>query len=197
MGERIGFIIISVCLLLILIIGIRKNIFRDIKEMQRVAKISAHNVDYQLNPDRSKPLISMEREMTLQVFYPGLFKNFDKNDWKRFWNIVFGTFPSIDFENEKLPDAQRNLYIQEAQEELGVQYPALFGNFTEENWKEFWQVVFGIKRVSVSETTDTSEDSLSTMTRKAKEDERLERKLKRDTEAIDETVDAVRTGIGY
>jgi len=198
MGERIGFIVISACLLLVLIVGIRKNIFRDINEMKRVTKVSMHNIDYQLSPDRSRPLIPMEREMTLQIFFPGLFNRFDRNDWKKFWYIIFGTHPSIDFNNERLPEAQRNFYIKEAQEELIIQYPAFLNNFTKENWNEFWQVVFGIKKVPDMEMSfDGLDKSARSNSRKAKREERLERKMKKDTENIDETVNEVRETIGY
>jgi hypothetical protein len=138
----------------------------------------------------------MEREMTLQVFYPDFFNRFNQNDWRKFWDIIYGTKSLIDFRNQNLPEAQRNFYIQEAQHELSLQYPGFFTNFNQQQWEEFWQVIFAIKRVPVPEMDDMTQGS-TRIPKSTRMKHRLDSKIKEDTKRIDETVSGVREGVGY
>jgi len=201
MVERIILFFIVVAIFLVLIIAVRKNIFRDILEMYKVAQITSHNIEYQFFPDREKPIVYLEREFALRNSYPYFFNTFSDEDWHKFWNIIYGVHSGISFKNKKFPKALRNYYIKEIEEELILHYPEFFKNFNKDNWSDFWGIIFGIKRQIETEMDDTIidlEKGPSVKVPKATiQKEKIERKISEDNKNIDETVETVRREIGY
>ena len=185
--DNLGFIVLAVSMIAILVTAVRHNLFRDIDDMSKTLQISGHNIQYQLFPDRSKPLISADKEMGLRQIYPQFFNNFTKEDWLEFWDIIYGTHPLIEFKNERLPMAERNLYINEIQDTLVSRYPRGFSGLDQENWRMFWKQIFS---VSPGMQALLEEDK-----QKERSDRRLDRKMQKDTGEISTTIKGVKDEI--
>jgi hypothetical protein len=192
MRDNTGILVLGVGLVVILVVAIRENLFQDINDMVTTMKIGRHNIEYQLSPDRRKPLVISDKEISLKQIYPAFFNNFTRDDWDDFWDIIYGVHPLINFNNEKLSPAQRNLSVNEIQDVLIKRYPEVFSQFQAENWKIFWKEIFGIidyklQLPSQDEWVEKQRD---------KSDRRLEKKIKIEDQRISQTVDKVRQDIG-
>lgn len=192
MQDNFGFIVFCISIVAILVVAIRQNLFQDINEMMTVLRIGKHNVEYQLSPDRRRPLVIMDKEFGLRQLLPGFFNKLNQEDWQEFWDIIYGVHPLINFENKKLPSAQRNFNAAEIQGVLIKRYPEVFSGFDQEHWKMFWKEIYGIIDYKLQMPAD---DELA-LKQKAKAEGRLQRKMQKDEEKISETVDRVRKEIG-
>lgn len=192
MQDNLGFIIFGISIVAILVVAVRGNLFQDVDDMIASIKIGGHNVEYQLSPDRRMPLLVINKEYGLRQLHPRFFNSFSKHDWLEFWDIIYGIHPLIDFENEKLPSAQRNYSTAEIQKVLLKRYPEAFSGFSIEQWKLFWKEIQGI---TDHKMLPTGGDEWMQKQRN-KSDRRLERKMKQDNEKISATIRGVRETIG-
>lgn len=142
--DSLALIVFCVLFIAIVVVALRENLFHDINDMSKAVAVGKHNIDYQFFPARRKPLILSTKEMTLRQFHPDFFKKFDKNEWREFWDIIYGQHPLIEFKSEKLERADRSLYLQEIQAVLIDRYPEGFVNFSQEMWSQFWMQIFDI-----------------------------------------------------
>ena len=184
MQDNLGVIVFGISALAILVVAIRQNLFQDANDMVTALKIGKHNVEYQISPDRRKPLVIMDKEFGLRQLHPTFFNNFDREDWQEFWDIIYGIHPLIGFKDEKIPAADRNYSIPEIQRALIQRYPEAFSLFQGEQWKIFWKEVFGIidYKIQVPGLDDRIERQ------KDKSDRRLDKKIKRDDQEISATI---------
>lgn len=185
--DNLGIIVFGVSIIAILITAVRHNLFRDIDDMSKTLQISSHNIQYQLFPDRSKPLVFADKEIGLKQVYPQFFNNLSREDWLDFWDIIYGAHPLIEFKNEMLPRAERNYYINEIQEVLIKRFPKGFSGFDQNAWNIFWKQVFS---VSPGMQALLEEDK-----QKEKSDRRLERKMQKDTGEISTTIKSIKDEI--
>ena len=116
---------------------------------------------------------------------------FKRDDWQEFWDIIYGIHPLIEFENKRLPMADRNLSIAEIQKVLIKRYPESFSGFTIEQWSLFWKEIKGI----IGHKMQLTGQDEWLQKQKARSDRRLERKMKQDDERISSTVQSVRETI--
>jgi len=192
MRDNLSVIVLGISAVAILVVAIRQNLFQDANDMVRALKIGRHNVEYQFSPDRRKPMVIMDKEFGLRQLHPAFFNNLDREDWQEFWDIIYGIHPLISFKDEKFPAAERNYSIAELQRVLTRRYPEAFSAFQGEQWKMFWKEVFGIidYKIQVPGFDDMVEKQ------KDKSDRRLDKKIKRDDDAISATIAGARREIG-
>lgn len=190
--DNIAFVVFAFSIIAIIVVAVRGNLFRDADDLAQAVKIGSHNFEYQLSPDRRRPFVSVDKEYGLRQLIPGLFYNFDKDDWKEFWDIIYGAHPLLKFKNERLPLADRNLYIQEVQKVLVERYPQGFTNLTPDQWRIFWSEIFGI--VDYKMVVGGSEEWQRKQ--KMRADERLNRRLRRDNNKISRTIQRAEQDIG-
>jgi len=186
--ESSFFVVLAICVLVVVLVAIRQNIFHDISDMSRSAAVAGHNFDYQLMPDRHNSLGLTNAELGLRQVYPDFFNKFDRANWQDFWDIVYGTHPLIGFKNEKIPSAERNFSVDEVQQALVRRYPELFSRFSSENWKIFWKQVFNISP-GIQALFEEGKQ-------KDRSDARLEKMINQDNKKISNTVHQVRETIG-
>jgi hypothetical protein len=192
MQDNLGFIVFGICIIAVLVVAIRQNLFQDIDDMITSLKIGGHNVEYHLSPDRRMPLVIVDKEFGLRQLHPAFFNSLNKEEWQEFWDIIYGIHPLIRFENEKLAPAKRNYSIKEIQEVLIKRYPEAFSAFGADQWKLFWKEILGI----VDYKLQISGEDEWMQKQRDRADRRLERKVKFDDEKISATVGSVREGIG-
>ncbi len=192
MRDNLGFIVFGVSILVVLVVAVRQNLFQDIDDMVTSLKIGRHNVEYRLTPDRRRPLIVIDKEFGLRQLHPALFNSFTRDDWQEFWDIVYGIHPLINFQNEKLPSAERNYSVMEIQRVLVKRYPEGFSGFSVEQWKLFWKEIKGILDYKLQ---ISGEDEWMQKQRD-RADRKLEKKLGQDDERISSTVKGVRQEVG-
>lgn len=183
--DNLAFVVFFVLLIAIIAVAIRGNLFHDAGDMAKAVQIGKHNIDYQFFPDRSKPLILATKELGLRQFYPDFFKKFTRDDWQEFWDIIYGVHPLIEFENEKLAAADRNYFVGEIQVVLADRYPDGFAHFDAEAWKTFWKQIQDINPGVPPNLLGGD------FKQKEREDQRLERKIRRDTARVQETIEDV------
>ncbi|MDD5291797.1 MAG: hypothetical protein PHY46_01250 [Candidatus Omnitrophica bacterium] len=192
MRDTTGILVLVVSIVGILVVAIRQNLLQDAQDMVTTMKIGGHNIEYQMSPDRRRPLIVTDKEIGLRQMYPTFFNNFTRDDWDEFWDIIYGTHPLIKFDNERLLPAQRNYSTQEIQKVLVQRYPEAFTQFDEEKWKIFWKEILGI--IDYKLTSLTQDDWVQKQ--KERSDDRLRRKIQKEDQEISDTVNVVRQEIG-
>jgi hypothetical protein len=192
MRDNTGILVLGISVVAILVVAIRQNLLQDANDMVTMMKIGTHNAGYQLTPDRRKPIIISDKEVSLKQLYPSFFNNFTRDDWDEFWDILYGVHPLIKFSNDKLPAANRNLSVAEVQQVLIKRYPEAFTQFKEENWKTFWKEIMGILDYKLQLP---SQDEW-VQRQKDRSDARLDKKIQADGEKISATVEKVRKEIG-
>ncbi|MDD5005158.1 MAG: hypothetical protein PHS93_01480 [Candidatus Omnitrophica bacterium] len=192
MQDNIGIFVLGISVVVILTVAVRQNLFRDVNDMITTLKIGRHNVEYQLAPDRRKPIVLTDKEMGLKQLHPSFFGSFNREDWQEFWDIIYGVHPLIKFSNEKLAGAGRNYSIAEIQEVLVRRYPEGFSGFNAEQWKIFWKEIFGIidYKIQIPSQDEWVEKQ------RDKSDRRLDKKIKQDDEKISATIQGAKKEIG-
>lgn len=192
MHDNLSIVVLGVSIIAILTVAIRQNLFQDILDMITSTKIGKHNVEYRLSPDRRKPIITVDKEFGLKQLNPTFFNNFDDKDWQEFWDIIYGMHPLINFQDEKLPAAERNYSILEIQDVLIKRYPEGFSGFAEEHWKMFWKEIFGI----IDYKLEIPGGDEWAQKQRDRADRKLYKKLQKDEAEISATIDQVRREIG-
>ena len=95
--------------------------------------------------------------------------------------------PLIEFENEKLAAGNRDYFIAEIQVVLAHRYPEGFAHFDAEAWKTFWKQIYDIN-------PGVSPNLLGQdFKQKERDDQRLQRKIEKDTARVSGTVQRVGT----
>lgn len=102
-------------------------------------KIKVENFSYEMSPERSKPMSTLEKETRLIVGIGEPFKNFTPKDWQQFWNIIYGIY-SEEPEPGK-PSRKRQLTQNEMEQKLIEKYPMPFSYFGDAHWNEFWKII--------------------------------------------------------
>ena len=101
-------------------------------------------ISYDLNFafKRNRPLSLLERETELKLYIGEPFRDFDRNDWGKFWNIIYGIFPKTDPKQPGLVGKRRQLTEDEIAYQVERAYPQPFTYFREEHWKMFFGIIF-------------------------------------------------------
>lgn len=84
---------------------------------------------------RHRPLSVVKRETELALQFGPPFRDFSPQDWKEFWNLIYGTFPRTDPEHPDLPARQRQLTNEELANALVELYPQPFSLYGEQEWQ--------------------------------------------------------------
>jgi len=192
-SDNLGFIVFTASIVLILVVAIRHNLFRDIRDMDKTVQIGLRNIDYQFFPNRPRPITYSAKEVALKQFHPSFFNNLSRDGWAEFWDIIYGAHPLIGFKNEKLVSAERNFYISEIQGVLVQRYPEAFSGFAEGDWRAFWKTVYGIP---YSEMVGTDATDRWNRFREDRSERRLDKKIKKDNAVITDEIKDVRKQIG-
>ncbi len=138
------FIVFGVVLAFMLFFA-QKNLREDWDDLLDGFGINIDNFFYGLNPERSRPVSTLEKETSLKSYVGEPFISFSKSDWDDFWNILYGVFPRDYPDNERLPPKLRQLTTLEMEAELKKRYPSPFSYFQDSHWQQFWQILFGKK----------------------------------------------------
>lgn len=101
-------------------------------------------ISYDLNFEfkRHRPLSLLERETELKLYIGEPFRDFNRSDWEKFWNIIYGIFPKAGPKEPGLVSKRRQLTEDEITYELMKTYPQPFTYFREEHWKMFFSIIF-------------------------------------------------------
>lgn len=192
MQDNLGFIVFGISIVAVLVVAVRHNLFQDINDMMTSIKIGAHNIEYNLAPDRRMPLLVIDKEFGLRQLHPAFFNRLSREEWQEFWDIIYGIHPLINFENKKLPAAERNYSIAEIQKVLLKRFPEGFSGFSIEQWKTFWKEIKGVTdyKMQITGGDEWMEKQ------RARADRKLEQKVKQDNEQISTTIQGVREQIG-
>ena len=190
--DNVGFIVFGISFIIVLIVAIRHNIFRDADDMLTSLRVGAHNIEYRLAPDRRMPLLLVDKEFGLRQIHHTFFNKLRRDEWQEFWDIIYGIHPLISFKNQMLPQADRNYSVAEIQKILVKRYPEAFSEFTIEQWKMFWKEIIGI----IGHKMQAGGEDDWMRKQRDKSDRRLERKIKKDDGRISSTVQSVRETLG-
>lgn len=190
--DNVGFIVFGISFVIVLVVAIRHNIFQDADDMLTSLKIGAHNIEYRLSPDRRMPLLLVDKEFGLRQIHPAFFNKLSKEEWQEFWDIIYGIHPLIEFENLRLPMADRNYSIAEIQKVLLKRFPEAFSEFSIEQWKLFWKEIKGI----IGHKMQLTGEDEWLQKQRDRSNRRLDRKIKQDDGRISSTVQSVRETIG-
>lgn len=121
------------------------NLREDWGDLIESANIHIDNFFYTLNPGRSRPISTLEKEQGLKLYAGRPFIDFGKPDWDKFWDILYGVYAVDYLENERLPPRAAQLTYAQMEARLKEWHPQPFAYFQDEHWRQFWQIVFGKK----------------------------------------------------
>lgn len=93
-------------------------------------------------PQRKRPVALEQKETELKLYVGEPFRDFSSEDWKSFWDLVYGARPKDDPEKPGLPRRVRQLTADEIAAELISLYPAPFVFFSEAHWESFFGIIF-------------------------------------------------------
>lgn len=132
---RIKLFLLAGFILLYFVLSYRDNIRQFLQPAFSYLRVGLENIfsDLEINLERHRPLSTAEREVQLQLYVGEPFKSFNIEDWKNFWNIIYGVFPK---------EKKRQLSQEEISEALSELYPDPFSNFQEAHWKMFFGIIF-------------------------------------------------------
>jgi hypothetical protein len=102
----------------------------------QLINITKQNIKMQTAPQRKPRLTNIEIETGLIGYMPEVFGNFNELDWQNFWALIYEPI------KEKKGFFQVRTYRtkDEIEKILAKRYPK-FVDFTEDQWKSFWDVV--------------------------------------------------------
>jgi len=98
--------------------------------------IILNNLAGSISPQRSYPLTTIEMEASLKTYLAVPFRDFHQDDWKWFWNLLYGT---IEEDTGTWPKRKRQRSREEIQNSLAYYYSQPFGAFGDQQWATFWQ----------------------------------------------------------
>lgn len=87
-------------------------------------------------PKRRYPVTTIELEENLKSYLPVPFTKFTREDWGRFWHLLYDRFTQG---QDRWPKRKRQLTKEEAQQALAEYYYQPFGSFNQRQWDIFWQ----------------------------------------------------------
>jgi len=134
----VGFLSLS------LIIAFQGRIKDFLKVNYDKAREYFNYITYDLNFEfkRHRPLSLLERETELKLYIGEPFRDFNKSDWEKFWNIIYGIYPKTNPKEPGLVSKRRQLTEDEIVYELKKTYPQPFTYFRQEHWKIFFGIIF-------------------------------------------------------
>lgn len=92
---------------------------------------------------RRMPISTIKTETELQLYIGPPFRDFKPEEWRAFWQLIYGAYPRVPAEKEGLPNKMRQLNREEIAFELAQLYPNPFSYFRPEHWQSFFDIVFG------------------------------------------------------
>lgn len=131
-------------LALVIIIKYREEIRRFSSFNLYKIKIHADNFFYGAGPakKRHQPVSSLQKQTELELYVGEPFRSFSKQDWRKFWEIIYGAYPMEPPERPGLPARVRQMDRDELAYELAMRYPQPFAYFTPEHWRIFFSIIF-------------------------------------------------------
>ncbi|MBU2540594.1 MAG: hypothetical protein KJ593_01710 [Candidatus Omnitrophica bacterium] len=122
--------------------GLRTNIASDRQDLKTQFEIVRANTRDLISPLRKPPYSTLAPQATLAQMLPQAFAEFQEDDWRYFWELIYGVHETDDYGSNYTPKRKRQLSIEEIKETLSYDYPEVFGRFNGQMWEEFWKVVF-------------------------------------------------------
>lgn len=129
---------------LFLIVRYQNEIKSFINHLKVTSGIYLDNFFFEVgsNVQRRRPISLQKKETELLLYIGEPFRNFTPEDWKEFWNIIYGGFLKPHPESPNLPKLKRQLTEEEIILELKNLYPTPFVLFTTANWQLFFDIIY-------------------------------------------------------
>lgn len=98
--------------------------------------IISHNINEDINPSRKVPVTVIDRQAKLEAFIPQVFENYTEQDWREFWNLIYG------YQREGEGIIKQKVYRskEEIEDYLKYYYPDPFNFMQAQHWDYFWSL---------------------------------------------------------
>ena len=133
-------LLIAGFILLILVLNFRQQL-RDIFSFN-VERLKIYYENFFVSSGRHPPATFAEKETELKLYVGDPFRDFDRDEWNEFWELVYGMYPKGDPGREGLPKKMRQLTEDELSSELMRRYPYPFTYFRDNHWKLFFELLY-------------------------------------------------------
>jgi len=137
-------ILLIVCVLaLVLIVKHQNEIKEFLGHSQQMLGVFIDNFFFEVGSgvQRKRPISLEKKQVELQLYIGEPFRSFGPEDWKVFWEIIYGGYLKPDPERPDLPKRKRQLTEDEIIAELTERYPTPFVLFNESHWQAFFEVI--------------------------------------------------------
>ena len=108
--------------------------------------ITKHNLSFDYDPVRRRPLSFLERETKIQSAFLAdrePYVDFSQEEWNDFWRNLWGLIFDPIAEKEGKFTVKRYRTIDEIEGYLIFTYPDPFERLSRQHWDYFWSIVFG------------------------------------------------------
>ena len=89
---------------------------------------------------RSRPISTLVKETELSLYFAEPFKSFSRNEWTKFWELIYGEF-NKEYVAEGLPNKNRQLTFSEITQELIALYPDIFPRYQSVHWEQLFGLI--------------------------------------------------------
>ena len=134
--------LIFIGLVLFLIVTQREKAEYVLNNFSRVASLISANIQMSFDPPRKFVGNRMQKEDALKMYIGEPFISFKPADWEKFWNIIYGVYPTENAEGPSFIPIYRQLDQGEMQAKLSRKYPNPFSYFQDPQWEQFWKMIF-------------------------------------------------------
>jgi len=122
-------------------VDIRQKLTGNFLGIYRRMEVLKKNFEDEFTPRIKKPLSTYAAEEKLTTYFAQEFASFNRADWDKFWNFIYGTHVTDDYGKDFYPKRKRQLTKRELEQALAKEYPMPFSYFNKEHWNAFWQDV--------------------------------------------------------
>ncbi len=126
----------------LLVQSFRENLENQWQNFLYFFRLQKRNIATEINPPRKPPLNLLIKEDQLRMAIGEPFLSFSRDDWKKFWDLIYGTFEDKGVRGETI---KRQRTESEIQDYLKYYYPKPFFYFQKDHWKEFWKIIYSKK----------------------------------------------------
>lgn len=119
-----------------------QRIYNFFFQIRKNLEVIFENIKTISFPPRRPPYSFLEIQAKLEDFLPDIFADFSEEEWKEFWDLIYGT---VEEDVGVWLKKKRYRSIKEIEDYLKLHYSYPFMYFRKTHWDLFWKIVFGKK----------------------------------------------------
>ncbi|MBD3263747.1 MAG: hypothetical protein GF375_01430 [Candidatus Omnitrophica bacterium] len=113
-------------------------LLKPVDFVKKWIEVIKHNMFFESTSERREPVTTVKKEVLLAQMAPDFFGNFDRDDWQKFWGMIYRPVRG----REGKFSVKRYRTEEEIQSILMDTNPEVFSRFDASAWQQFWRIIF-------------------------------------------------------